>query len=113
MVTSGLMCATGALTGHVNIKDTSACCVSIATMGASAAASAYLTWASQFCWENVGSYPTFTFLGCDSFSVLCLVTMALLFTGVALCHFATGEGLGLEGLDLLVKGLAMAWYCSI
>ena len=97
MVISGCVCTTGAGAGCMNVKDISACCVGIAIVEASATASAFLTLASQFCWENVGSYPIFTFLSCDSFSMLCLVTMALLFTGVALDYFENGEGLGLEG----------------
>ena len=97
MVTNGWMCATGVVAGCENVKDISTCGVGIATVEACAMASASLTWVSQFWWKGAGSYPTFIFLGLASLSILCLVTMALLFTGVALGHFVNGKGLSLDG----------------
>ena len=58
-------------------------------------------------------YPTFTFIGFESFSMLHLITGLLLFMGVALGLLAKGESPGLKRYDLLVKGLVMAWHCMM
>ena len=76
-----------------------------------ASASLTLTMASQFHCINSWSYPTLTFLILERLSVLHLVTGFLLFMGIAFGLLAKGENLGLEGYDLLGKGLAMAWCC--
>ena len=56
-----------------------------------------MAWVSKFCWKGAGSYHTFIFLGLASLLLLHLVVVAFLFTAVALCHFANGDGWAWRG----------------
>ena len=120
-VTIGWACDAETGAGCINETDAAACWVGMTTtltgwvnVGACVMASTSLALtASEFPCSNLGWYPTFTFLGLESFSIIHLVTRLLLLTGVALGLLANGEGLGLKGYDLWVKGWAMAWHSSM
>ena len=73
-VTIGWADAAWTVAGWINVTDAAACWVGMTTdaagwvnIGASVAASTSLALASQLHWKNLGWYPTFIFLGLESF----------------------------------------------